>query len=182
MAKDKKIEKKVHKLGKIAAIRAELKRVNYPTFKQVRKNTGVVLIVLVVLALFIFMLDTFFGFLTKKMINFNFDKSDTENAQDYDIPVDIDGVYYQNNGDGTYSPYMEDGTVSDVVVQGSDILWMADHALDNDGTMYRPNSDGTFSPYLGNREFGEPKAQSEIDWYSPEEATDDNVIDGNGEG
>lgn len=180
MAKDKKKDKKVNKVGKIAGIRAELKRVNYPTFKQVRKNTGIVLIVLVILALFIFLLDTAFGFLTKKMIDFNFGNSPgTENEQDINYPIDIDGVYYQDNGDGTYSPYLEDGEVSDVVIPGSEILWISDYVADNEGKIYRPNSDGTYSPYLGNREFGEPKAQSEINWYSPE---DDSTQDGNGEG
>ena len=44
------------------SVKSELKKVTWPSFKQVSKNTWTVLACVVVIGLFIFILDTIFGF------------------------------------------------------------------------------------------------------------------------
>ncbi len=57
-------EKKQKQSGKISTyfrdLKAEFKRISWPTFKQVRNNTGVVIAFIVILGLFIALID--FGF------------------------------------------------------------------------------------------------------------------------
>ena len=44
------------------SVKSELKKVTWPSFKQVCKNTWTVLVCVVVIGLFIFILDAIFGF------------------------------------------------------------------------------------------------------------------------
>ena len=50
------------------SVKSELKKVTWPSFKQVSKNTWTVLICVVRIGLFIFILDTIFGFGLKALI------------------------------------------------------------------------------------------------------------------
>ena len=50
------------------SVKSELKKVTWPSFKQVSKNTWTVLICVVLIGLFIFILDTIFGFGLKALI------------------------------------------------------------------------------------------------------------------
>ena len=70
--KDKKVDKKgkkekVKEKGKLARkareTTSELKKVTWPTFKDVVKRTGVVLAVVVIFAVILFGIDSLFGFL-----------------------------------------------------------------------------------------------------------------------
>ena len=70
--KDKKVDKKgkkekVKEKGKLAIkareTTSELKKVTWPTFKDVVKRTGVVLAVVVIFAVILFGIDSLFGFL-----------------------------------------------------------------------------------------------------------------------
>lgn len=70
--KDKKVNKKgkkekVKEKGKLARkareTTSELKKVTWPTFKDVVKRTGVVLAVVVIFAVILFGIDSLFGFL-----------------------------------------------------------------------------------------------------------------------
>ena len=60
-------ENKTKKSGKISTyfreLKAELKRISWPTFKQVRNNTGVVIAFIVVLGVFIAVVDFLFNWL-----------------------------------------------------------------------------------------------------------------------
>ena len=71
-SKDKKVDKKgkkekVKEKGKLARkareTTSELKKVTWPTFKDVVKRTGVVLAVVVIFAVILFGIDSLFGFL-----------------------------------------------------------------------------------------------------------------------
>ena len=70
--KDKKVDKKgkkekVKEKGKLARkareTTSELKKVTWPTFKDVVKRTGVVLAVVIIFAVILFGIDSLFGFL-----------------------------------------------------------------------------------------------------------------------
>ena len=52
----------------IRSVKSELKKVTWPSFKQVCKNTWTVLACVVVIGLFIFILDTIFGFGLQSLI------------------------------------------------------------------------------------------------------------------
>lgn len=71
-SKDKKVDKKgkkekVKEKGKLARkareTTSELKKVTWPTFKDVVKRTGVVLAVVIIFAVILFGIDSLFGFL-----------------------------------------------------------------------------------------------------------------------
>ena len=49
-------------------VKSELKKVTWPSFKQVCKNTWTVIIAVLVVALFIFVLDAIFGFAMQALI------------------------------------------------------------------------------------------------------------------
>ena len=53
----------------IKEIKSELKKVTWPTKKQVINNTLIVIALVVIVGLFIFVLDAVFGFFTKNMID-----------------------------------------------------------------------------------------------------------------
>lgn len=76
--KDKKVDKKgkkekVKEKGKLARkareTTSELKKVTWPTFKDVVKRTGVVLAVVVIFAVILFGIDSLFWFLFKLLGN-----------------------------------------------------------------------------------------------------------------
>lgn len=60
-------ENKTKKSGKISTyfreLKAEFKRISWPTFKQVRNNTGVVIAFIVILGVFIAVVDFLFNWL-----------------------------------------------------------------------------------------------------------------------
>ena len=60
-------EIKTKKSGKISTyfreLKAEFKRISWPTFKQVRNNTGVVIAFIVILGAFIAVVDFLFNWL-----------------------------------------------------------------------------------------------------------------------
>ena len=60
-------ENKTKKSGKISTyfreLKAEFKRISWPTFKQVRNNTGVVIAFIVILGAFIAVVDFLFNWL-----------------------------------------------------------------------------------------------------------------------
>lgn len=60
-------ETKVKKSGKIATffrdLKTEFKRISWPSFKQVRNNTGIVIAFIIVLGLFIAAVDFLFTYL-----------------------------------------------------------------------------------------------------------------------
>ena len=43
-------------------VKSELKKVTWPSFKQVAKNTWTVIVAVIIVGLFIFVLDTIFGY------------------------------------------------------------------------------------------------------------------------
>lgn len=62
-------EKKQNALVKyFRGVKSELKKVTWPSFKQICKNTWTVLVAVVVIGLFIFILDTVFGFALQSFI------------------------------------------------------------------------------------------------------------------
>ena len=62
--KEKKKEKKTKKIGKtIKETSSELKKVTWPTFKEVIKKTGVVLVVVLVFAIVLLGIDYLLGLL-----------------------------------------------------------------------------------------------------------------------
>ena len=60
-------ENKTNKSGKISTyfreLKVEFKRISWPTFKQVRNNTGVVIAFIVILGAFIAVVDFLFNWL-----------------------------------------------------------------------------------------------------------------------
>ena len=60
-------EAKVKKPGKIATffrdLKTEFKRLSWPSFKQVRNNTGIVIAFIIILGLFIAVVDFLFTYL-----------------------------------------------------------------------------------------------------------------------
>ncbi|SEK82283.1 preprotein translocase subunit SecE [Ruminococcus albus] len=68
--KDAKEEKKKGGAGKyFKELRAELKKVVWPTRQQVVNNTGVVLVVMSVVGLFLFAVDTGLSYAISKLIS-----------------------------------------------------------------------------------------------------------------
>ena len=49
-------------------VKSELKKVTWPSFKQVCKNTWTVILCVLVVGVFIFILDTIFGFIPQLFI------------------------------------------------------------------------------------------------------------------
>ena len=54
--------------GYVRELRAELKKVVWPTFKQVRNNTGVVITAIILVGIFVALLDFGFGALVSNLL------------------------------------------------------------------------------------------------------------------
>ena len=62
-------EKKENAFAKyFRGVKSELKKVTWPSFKQICKNTWTVIIAVLVVGLFIFILDAIFGFALQSLI------------------------------------------------------------------------------------------------------------------
>jgi len=62
-------EKKENAVAKyFRSVKSELKKVTWPSFKQVCKNTWTVLVCVAIIGLFIFILDAIFGFALQAII------------------------------------------------------------------------------------------------------------------
>ena len=62
-------EKKENAFAKyFRGVKSELKKVTWPSFKQVCKNTWTVILCVLVVGVFIFILDTIFGFIPQLFI------------------------------------------------------------------------------------------------------------------
>ncbi len=72
MAENQKKDGFFKKIGNSAkATKSELKKVSWPTGKQLLNNTGIVIVCIVVVGLFIFALDSIFGFGFKFLVDEN---------------------------------------------------------------------------------------------------------------
>lgn len=49
-------------------VKSELKKVTWPSFKQVSKNTWTVIVAVIIVGLFIFVLDTVFGYVLQLFV------------------------------------------------------------------------------------------------------------------
>ena len=48
--------------------KSELKKVTWPSKKQIRNNTGIIIVFIIIVALFLFVCDTAFGWLGRTFI------------------------------------------------------------------------------------------------------------------
>lgn len=83
----------------VKATKAEVKRVSWPTRKQVINNTGIVIVCIVIVGIVIAALDAFFtfgfGFLTKGKTN-----SDVVEATDVEVVTETDYGFDLNEIEG----------------------------------------------------------------------------------
>ena len=49
--------------------KSELKKVTWPSRKQIKNNTGIILVFIIIVAVFLFVCDTAFGWLGRTLIN-----------------------------------------------------------------------------------------------------------------
>jgi preprotein translocase subunit SecE len=108
---DKKTEKKspfdgVTKYFK--EVKSEVKKVSWPTFRQVRNNTVIVLICIVLIGAFIWLLDLGFqGTLGTVVENFRTDAGTTVETPGQEIPIDIGDPNANIQIDGEEVPLVE---------------------------------------------------------------------------
>ena len=50
--------------------KSELKKVTWPSKKQIKNNTSIIIVFIIIVAVFLFVCDTAFGWLGKTLINF----------------------------------------------------------------------------------------------------------------
>jgi preprotein translocase subunit SecE len=62
-------EKKENPIVKyFKGVRSEFKKITWPTLKQIQNNTGTVVLAVIIVGIFIFVLDSAFGFILKQFI------------------------------------------------------------------------------------------------------------------
>lgn len=77
--------------GGAKSTKSEIKKISWPTRKQLFNNTAIVIACILVVGIFIFILDTVFGF------GFNF-LTDQKNASDVEVPTEMSTDFYIEEG------------------------------------------------------------------------------------
>ncbi|MBQ7876085.1 MAG: preprotein translocase subunit SecE [Clostridia bacterium] len=97
MAENQKKDGFFKKIGNSAkATKSELKKVSWPTGKQLLNNTGIVIICIVVVGLVIFALDSAFGFGFKFLVDENATEAPTVNsAAGYEMTPEEESMYLE---------------------------------------------------------------------------------------
>jgi len=118
MAKEVNKENKKDKKSFFKEFKAELKRVNWPTFKQLVNNTTAVLIIVLIVAVIVFVLDVIF----ENLNNYGIDKlkllvrSSTTDELNEDEQNDIDfpGFEFETDEDSENNAGNESDSENDV--------------------------------------------------------------------
>lgn len=83
---NKKVKEELKNSNSAKSLKAELKKVTWPTAEELAKSTTAVLVIILVVALIIFLSDSLFGYGSKKLTNKVIETKQTEEKQEEGKP------------------------------------------------------------------------------------------------